>query len=236
MGSEAGHVKAPINLTDHAITDFDLYLFGEGKHERIYDKLGAHLYTSAAASVATGAAAGEAAVAATGTRFAVWAPNAERVSVVGAFNQWNGDTHVMHVRGSSGIWELAIPGIGAGTAYKYEIRDRAGHLFVKADPYGFAMQLRPENCSVVTSLDGYAWQDSQWLVQRERSREDRREVQLRLTDAGIETVASLVPTVVDKFNFALRDFSRAEASELNRLLIKLITSLDSASVEPGEAA
>jgi 1,4-alpha-glucan branching enzyme len=112
MGSEAGDVKAPSNLTDHAITDFDLYLFGEGKHERIYDKLGAHLYASAAASAAASPAAGAAA----GTRFAVWAPNAERVSVVGAFNQWNGDAHVMQGRGSSGIWELAIPGIGAGTA------------------------------------------------------------------------------------------------------------------------
>jgi 1,4-alpha-glucan branching enzyme len=146
-------------LTDQAITDFDLYLFGEGKHERIYDKLGAHLYGPDPAA---------------GTRFAVWAPNAERVSVVGAFNHWDGNAHVMHSRASSGIWELAIPGIGAGTAYKYEIRDRAGRLFVKADPYGFAMQLRPENCSVVASLDGYAWQDSQWLGQRECSDPLRR--------------------------------------------------------------
>ncbi len=76
----------------------------------------------------------------------------------------------MHGRAASGIWELAIPGLGLGTIYKYEIRDRAGRLFVKADPYGFAMQLRPENCSVVASLDGYAWQDSQWLAQREARR------------------------------------------------------------------
>ena len=120
-------------------------MFGEGKHERIYDKLGAHPDGH-----------GDAA----GTRFAVWAPNAERVSVVGDFNHWNGDAHVMRTRASSGVWELAIPGVGAGTAYKYEIRDRAGRLFVKADPYGFAMQLRPDNCSVVASLDGYVWHDS----------------------------------------------------------------------------
>ena len=155
MGSETGDVKAPLNLTDHEITDFDLYLFGEGKHERIYEKLGAHLYASAAASAAGGAAPG--------TRFAVWAPNAERVSVVGPFNHWNGDAHVMQGRASSGIWELAIPGIGAGTPYKYEIRDRGGRLFVKADPYGFAMQLRPENCSIVTTLDGHVWQDQEWI-------------------------------------------------------------------------
>jgi 1,4-alpha-glucan branching enzyme len=140
-------------LTDHAITDFDLYLFGEGKHERIYEKLGAHIDGDEGAS---------------GTRFAVWAPNAERVSVVGAFNQWDGNAHVMRSRASSGIWELAIPGIGAGTVYKYEIRDREARLFVKADPYGFAMQLRPDNCSVVASLDGYAWGDSEWLAQRAR--------------------------------------------------------------------
>jgi 1,4-alpha-glucan branching enzyme len=139
------------NLTDLRITDFDLYLFGEGKHERIYDKLGAHTFGDGAAA---------------GTRFAVWAPNAERVSVVGPFNNWNGDAHVMCSRASSGVWELAIPGIGTGTAYKYEIRDRAGRLFVKADPYGFAMQLRPENCSVVASLDGHVWGDSQWLAER----------------------------------------------------------------------
>jgi 1,4-alpha-glucan branching enzyme len=139
------------NLTDQGLTDFDLYLFGEGKHERIYDKLGAHTYGEGAAA---------------GTRFAVWAPNAERVSVVGPFNHWNGDAHVMRSRASSGVWELAIPGIGAGTAYKYEIRCRAGRLFVKADPYGFAMQLRPENCSVVASLDGHVWSDSQWLGER----------------------------------------------------------------------
>jgi 1,4-alpha-glucan branching enzyme len=140
-------------LTDLRITDFDLYLFGEGKHERIYDKLGAHTYGDGAAA---------------GTRFAVWAPNAERVSVVGPFNQWNGDANAMRSRASSGVWELAIPGIGAGTTYKYEIRDRAGRLFVKADPYGFAMQLRPANCSVVASLDGHAWGDSQWLGERAR--------------------------------------------------------------------
>src|SRR5271170_4577631 len=159
MGSEARDVKVLFNLTDPGVTDFDLYLFGEGKHERIYDKLGAHPYAHDAAM---------------GTRFAVWAPNAERVSVVGAFNHWDGSAHVMHSRASSGVWELNIPGVGAGTAYKYEIRDRAGRLFVKADPYGFAMQLRPENCSVVTSLDGYAWQDSQWLAQRERTDPLRR--------------------------------------------------------------
>jgi 1,4-alpha-glucan branching enzyme len=140
-------------LSDSSLSDFDLYLFGEGKHERIYDKLGAHPYSDGGTN---------------GTRFAVWAPNAERVSVVGDFNHWDGGVNVMRSRASSGVWEAAIPGIGPGTAYKYEIRDRAGSLFVKSDPYGFAMQLRPENCSVVASLDGHAWGDSEWLARRAR--------------------------------------------------------------------
>jgi len=142
-------------LTQQALTDFDLHLYGEGKHERIYEKLGAHPESA-------------------GTRFAVWAPNAERVSVVGPFNHWDGRTHVMQPRGSSGIWEASVPGIGVGAAYKYEIRSRDGRLILKADPYGFAMQLRPDNCSVVADLNDYGWQDAEWLERRERQDPLRR--------------------------------------------------------------
>jgi 1,4-alpha-glucan branching enzyme len=133
------------------LSDFDLYLFGEGNHCSIYYKLGAH------PCELDGLA---------GTRFAVWAPNAERVSVVGPFNLWDGRKHAMQTRGASGIWELFIPGIGPGTAYKYEIRTREGRTFLKADPYGFAMQLRPDNCSLVASLEGYAWGDEAWMQAR----------------------------------------------------------------------
>jgi 1,4-alpha-glucan branching enzyme len=138
-------------LSEAGITDFDLYLFGEGTHNRVYEKLGAHA-ASAGGSV--------------GTRFAVWAPNAEGVSVVGPFNAWDGRRNTMQSRGVSGVWELFVPDLGAGTLYKYELRTRDGRLFLKADPYGTAMQLRPENCSVVASLDGYAWGDAQWLAER----------------------------------------------------------------------
>ncbi len=185
-------------MTEQAITDFDLYLFGEGKHERIYDKLGAH---------ADPRGGGE------GTRFAVWAPNAERVSVVGPFNGWDGGAHVMHSRASSGVWELKIPGIGSGTPYKYEIRDRSGRLFLKADPYGFAMQLRPENCSVVVSLDGYEWQDSEWVSERGRIDPRRRPINAYEVHLGswrrpwvervppfmswLEAVDQLIPYVLD---------------------------------------
>jgi 1,4-alpha-glucan branching enzyme len=146
-------------LNDFQITDFDLYLFGEGKHERIYEKLGAH------PGVRDGSG---------GTRFAVWAPNAERVSVVGPFNQWNGDAHVLKPRASSGVWELFVPAVGVGTEYKYEIRARDGHLSLKADPYGFAMRLRPENSSLVVSLDDYAWCDGAWMATRARGDPRRR--------------------------------------------------------------
>ena len=123
------------------LSDFDLHLFGEGNHHAIYHKLGAH------PSVLDGLA---------GTLFAVWAPNAERVSVVGPFNLWDGRRHAMQMRGSSGIWELFVPGVGPGTEYKFELRAHGGRTLLKSDPYGFAMQLRPGNCSVVASLDGHS--------------------------------------------------------------------------------
>ncbi len=138
-------------MTEQGISDFDLHLFGEGSHQRIYDKLGAHLHSGGVKS---------------GARFAVWAPNAERVSVVGHFNQWDGNAHVMRPRGSSGVWELFVPAVGAGTPYKYEIRARDARLFLKADPYGVAMQLRPDNCSIVMDLNGFDWHDDAWLRRR----------------------------------------------------------------------
>ena len=146
-------------MTESPITDFDLYLFGEGKHSRIYEKLGAHPGHVGDAP---------------GTRFAVWAPNADRVSVIGPFNEWDGRRHVMQCRGASGVWESFVPGVAAGTLYKYEIRTRAGHLLLKADPYGFAMELRPGNCSVVATLDGHDWQDKEWLDMRARVDPRRR--------------------------------------------------------------
>jgi 1,4-alpha-glucan branching enzyme len=140
-------------VSDPQISDFDLYLFGEGKHDRIYEKLGAHVMSGNGES---------------GTRFALWAPNAEGVSVVGPFNFWDGRTHKMHPRGVSGVWELSIPDVGPGMLYKYELRSRDGRVFLKSDPYGFAMELRPANGSIVASLDGFAWHDADWISARER--------------------------------------------------------------------
>ena len=145
------------------LSEFDLYLFGEGNHHGIYHKLGAH------PSVLDGLA---------GTRFAVWAPNAERVSIVGPFNLWDGRRHAMQMRGRSGIWELFIPDVGPGTAYKFEIRARGGRTLLKSDPYGFSMQLRPENCSVVASLDGHEWQDGAWMEDRRHANHPTRPISI----------------------------------------------------------
>jgi 1,4-alpha-glucan branching enzyme len=145
------------------LSDYDLYLFGEGNHYRIWSKLGAHPTTLEGLA---------------GTRFAVWAPNAERVSVVGPFNQWDGRKHALQARGASGVWELFVPGVGPGALYKYEIRTPGGGTRLKSDPYGFAMQLRPDNCSVVASLDGFEWHDAAWLQARRAADPKRQPISI----------------------------------------------------------
>ena len=116
------------------LSDYDLYLLGEGSHLRIYEKLGAHLMTLDGVA---------------GTGFVVWAPNAQRVSVVGDFNFWDGRRHAMRVRGN-GYWEIFVPGAHAGEKYKYEIVTRDGRLLpLKSDPVGFGSEMRPSTASVV---------------------------------------------------------------------------------------
>jgi 1,4-alpha-glucan branching enzyme len=136
------------------LTDLDLHLFGEGNHHHIYEKLGAHVVTIDGQR---------------GTRFAVWAPNAKRVSVVGDFNEWDGRRNVMQLRGSSGVWITFVPGIEAGALYKFEILSLHDHLLMKSDPYGFQMQLRPDNASIVAEIGGYQWNDGDWLAKRRDS-------------------------------------------------------------------
>jgi 1,4-alpha-glucan branching enzyme len=134
------------------LTDFDLYLSGEGTDYQKYQKLGAHLREVAGVR---------------GVHFAVWAPNARRVSVVGDFNSWDGRVNPMRTRGESGIWEIFIPELSEGALYKFEIFSRVGdRLAVKSDPYAFAAELRPNTASVVSNLDTYAWDDSEWLRAR----------------------------------------------------------------------
>jgi 1,4-alpha-glucan branching enzyme len=138
------------------LTDYDLYLLAQGTHYRSYEKLGAHLVD----------VDGE-----RGTRFAVWAPNAEAVSVIGDFNDWDPERHPMALRHQdAGIWECFIPGIGSGALYKYFIASKFdGYAAEKADPYAFASEVRPRSASRVWDLSGYAWGDAEWLAARQQT-------------------------------------------------------------------
>lgn len=140
----------------HQISDMDLYVFAEGNHYEIYDKLGAHPMTIDGVR---------------GTYFAVWAPHARAVSVVGSFNMWDGMLHPMRTLQVSGIYELFIPGVEAGAIYKYQILTRQGEVLLKSDPYANSSQLRPDNASVVADLTGFTWSDDEWM--KERASKDR---------------------------------------------------------------
>src|SRR6266511_2954047 len=141
------------------VGELDQYLFGEGRHERLWERLGAH------PMVLDGVA---------GTAFGVWAPNARSVRVVGDFNDWDGRLHPMRMLGSSGIWELFVPGAGPGARYKYEVLGRDGGLVLKADPFAFATERPPATASVIHT-SSYRWGDEAWLAGRgERQRVDSR--------------------------------------------------------------
>ena len=135
------------------LSDFDIHLFGEGRHHHIYRVLGAHEHEVDEIA---------------GVRFAVWAPNAERVSVVGDFNRWDGRRHPMRVRGGSGVWELFIPDLEPGHLYKFEIRNRhSGHVVLKSDPYGRQFELRPKTASVIApARTVFEWNDGDWMEAR----------------------------------------------------------------------
>jgi 1,4-alpha-glucan branching enzyme len=137
---------------DAQISDFDLHLFSEGKLLKCYNVLGSHEVEVDGIK---------------GMLFATWAPNAERVSVIGDFNQWDGRCHPMRVRGGSGVWELFIPGIHAGSLYKYELLNRqSGEILEKIDPYCQQYEFRPATASITTQNDHYQWQDQHWLETR----------------------------------------------------------------------
>lgn len=149
----------PYNFSP-VMTDFDCYIFGEGKNYKIYEKFGAHVETINGV---------------TGTRFAVWAPDARSVSVVGSFNMWDGRLHTMRLLGPTGVYELFIPGVAEGGIYKYQITTRSGELVYKTDPYGNYAELRPGNASVVTSLEGYEWNDASYMKEHKKKTRDVRE-------------------------------------------------------------
>jgi len=136
------------------LTDFDLYLHAEGTHYESYNSLGAHVVESLGVK---------------GVRFSVWAPNAEVVCVVGDFNHWDTRRHAMRAR-NAGVWEIFVPNIGPGNAYKYYVRSKVqGYRQLKADPYGFGSEVPPKSASVVANLDAYEWGDQEWMALRAKT-------------------------------------------------------------------
>src|SRR4029079_12406431 len=128
------------------LSDFDLHLLGEGTHYRSFEKLGAHRITVGTT---------------TGVHFAVWAPNADRVSVIGDFNGWDGRVHPMRLLVPNGIWEIFVPDLPDGEKYKFEIRTPGGALLKKSDPFGFSFEVPPSFASVVRDISGYRWRDGE---------------------------------------------------------------------------
>lgn len=133
------------------LSDFDAYLLGEGTHRELWRVLGAHVCEHEGTQ---------------GTHFAVWAPNAQRVSVVGDFNTWDGRRHPMRRVGHTGVWDIFLPDVGDGALYKYEVIGADGHRGLKADPLGFGSQHPPEKASVVRDISGYGWKDAGWMQAR----------------------------------------------------------------------
>ncbi|HLO67472.1 MAG TPA: 1,4-alpha-glucan branching protein GlgB [Holophaga sp.] len=154
-----GWGPAPVELDDAyrfsaGIGEMDAYLMGEGTHYRLYEKLGAH------PAVRDGVA---------GVDFAVWAPNARRVSVVGHFNNWDGRRHILRAWGATGVWELFVPGLVAGDTYKFEIKAKDGRVLpLKADPFAFRCEHAPGTASIVEDACAYAWGDGDWMAGRWR--------------------------------------------------------------------
>jgi 1,4-alpha-glucan branching enzyme len=133
------------------LTDFDLHLFGEGTHKRAFEKLGAHRITVGST---------------TGVHFAVWAPNADRVSVIGDFNGWDGRVHPMRLLVPGGVWEVFIPDLPDGEKYKFEIRTRTGAILKKTDPFARAFEAPPQSAAIVHDTTTYRWRDQAWQASR----------------------------------------------------------------------
>ena len=152
MANQSGNTSQAGVIPHSLFTDFDINLFKSGKHFRLYEKLGAHVIDHDGQL---------------GTYFAVWAPNAHKVSVIGAFNAWNAEEHVLHVRwDSSGIWEGFIPGVEPGNIYKYKIfSNENGQVLEKGDPFATLWEVPPKTASVVWDIS-YEWHDKNWMEKR----------------------------------------------------------------------
>jgi len=136
------------------LSEMDRYLFNNGTHYELYNKFGAHIAVIDSIP---------------GTIFRVWAPSARRVSVIGNFNSWDGRVHQMRILGSTGIWELFIPGIGQDEVYKFEIRTQNKNILQKSDPFQFFGEVRPRSASIIRNINDYKWRDSSWMKRREKT-------------------------------------------------------------------
>src|SRR5690606_20053667 len=149
-GETAREILDPYQF-GQVLTDFDLHLLSEGTHYRAWERLGSHRVTIGVV---------------TGVHFAVWAPNAQRVSVIGDFNRWDGRVNPMRKLIPSGIWEIFIPDLPDGACYKYEVRTSAGHLLEKADPYAQRFEVPPNTASIIWTGGNYQWGDGDWIRNR----------------------------------------------------------------------
>jgi 1,4-alpha-glucan branching enzyme len=138
--------------------EMDAYLFSKGRHYRLYDVLGAKLHHENGSC---------------GVKFSVWAPNAQSVFLVGDFNHWDGRVNPLRSLGSSGVWELYVPGLSAGEKYKFEINTQQGYVRLKSDPMAFQTEYRPQTASIVCNLDEYVWNDRAWFEQQEKKTLDQ---------------------------------------------------------------
>ncbi|MDH6575713.1 1,4-alpha-glucan branching protein GlgB [Kitasatospora sp. MAP5-34] len=184
--------------TPPTLGELDLHLISEGRHEQLWQALGSHVRTVGGVQ---------------GTAFAVWAPNAAGVRLVGDFNHWDGTGHPMRSLGSSGVWELFVPGLGDGTQYKYEIHTRQGWVLQKADPLARATQRPPETASVVHTST-YEWNDSDWLARRARTVHHRAPMsvyELHLASwrpdlTSYREIAEELPSYLQDLNFTHVEF------------------------------
>ena len=143
----------PWSYREEWMGEVDRHLFAEGNHHHIWEKMGAHLIEEKNQK---------------GVMFCIWAPNAKSISIIGDINSWDGRHHPMQKR-LGGIWELFMPTMQEGDTYKYEIRTQQGHIYEKADPYGFLHEIRPQNGSIVSKLKNFNWNDSSWISNRDSS-------------------------------------------------------------------
>ena len=195
-------------ITNSLFSDYDFYLFGEGKHHHIYEKLGAHpLEVDGVA----------------GVYWAVWAPNAQEVALVGDFNNWKTDQNPMELN-KVGVWEVFIPGIKEGEKYKFAVKNQHGHTILKTDPYGYQQELRPATASIVTDLT-YTWHDQDWLEKRRNTDPHSQPISVYEVHLGSWLHASLETPPEDGVAVRVPHKSGARFLNYRELVDKLIPYL-----------